>query len=113
MLVLRQEAGQKLDVRVVVYTGNVSFSRLAGRAGAGLYSRIHQQQTVGAGGFIAFPRAAHPNPRAEGHESLSPLHFPAIHPAYYLGREPDKERQNMKERKDQRDSSSASRWNRG
>lgn len=30
VLALSQEAGQKLDVRVVVYTGNVSFSRLAG-----------------------------------------------------------------------------------
>jgi len=29
VLVLPQEAGQKLDVRVV-YTGNVSFSRLEG-----------------------------------------------------------------------------------
>lgn len=37
-------------------------------------------------------------------------HFPAIHPAYYLRREPDKERQNMKESEDQRD---RSQWNRG
>lgn len=80
VLALSQEAGQKLDVRVVVYTGNVSFSRLAGWAGAGLYSRIHQQQTVGAGSFITFPRAAHPNPRAKGHESLSPLQLPGHTP---------------------------------
>lgn len=30
VLLLPQEAGQGLDVRAVVYTGNVSFSRLAG-----------------------------------------------------------------------------------
>lgn len=63
---------QKLDVRVV-YTGNVSFCKIEGWAGAGLYSRIHQQQTVGARGFITFPWAAHPNPRAKRHESLPPL----------------------------------------
>lgn len=75
-----QKSGRKLDVRVVVNTGNVSFSKFAGLAGAGLYSRIHQQQTVGAGSFITFPRAAHPNPRAERHESLSPLPLPGHTP---------------------------------
>lgn len=105
------QAKRKLDVRVV-NTGNVSFLRLVGQAGAGLYSRIYQQQTARSGGFIAFARA-HSNPRAEGHESPSPLHFPAVHPAYYLNRESDKERQNIKERKDQRNSDWASQWNRG
>ena len=59
VLALPPEAGQELDVRVVC-TGNVSFSRLAGRAGAGLYSRILQQQTVGAGELYYFSLSSSP-----------------------------------------------------
>lgn len=43
-------------------------------------------------GLYCFSQAAHPNPRAKGHESSSPLHFPAIHPSYYLSRKPDNEK---------------------
>lgn len=91
-----------MDVGWQVCTGSVSFGRLAGRRGPGLYSRIHEQQQQRCWELYYFSCCSSDNnPRATGHESPPSMH---LHPAYYPGREPDKKRDNTKEVEDQRQS---------
>lgn len=58
-----------------VYPGSVSFSGLK-RTWA-----LFQDPRVGTGSFTTVPATAQYNPRAKGHESLPPGHFPNLLPS--------------------------------